>query len=259
MKKLAVIFLGIFLVVSLVGCGGGGGSKKKDKKGVAMDQATLTKHYEEVLDVDEGMEKAGIILVVAMDEYMTAESQVKSMGEGDGEEDDDDKALEWSTTPDQDGWYTAVDSWSSLDGNHSYTYTFKIRLLSTGVIEYSERYESKDNDDIDIYTDFMSISKGSDGLWNGNKTGEESGSESRSQKTTFNNLNTTYGSGKFTLLIKETEGTLSGEFTISWDGTKFIITGTFTSNNKTIKINKTLTPEEIAAYEGGDEGGSGEG
>lgn len=258
MKKLFVMCLGIFLVVSLVGCGGGGGGKK-EKKGVTMDQATLTKHYDEVLDVEEGMEKTGIILEVAMDEYMTAESQVKCMGEGDGEEDDDDKALEWSTTPDRNGWYTAVDSWSSLDGNHSYTYTFKIRLLSTGVIEYSEKYESKNNGVTDIYTDFMSISKGSDGLWNGNKTGEESGSESRSQKITFNNLDTTYGSGKFTLLIEETERTISGEFTISWDGAKFNITGTLKGNNKTITIKKSLTPEEIEEYEGGDEGESGEG
>lgn len=260
MKKLVVMLFGIFLVISLVGCGGGSKKKDKDQIGVTMDQASITKHYEEVLDAYDGLEIAGTVLQVAMDGYMTEKSKYKIASDGSLEEDgEDDKALVWSTTPDSKGWYTAVDSWSSPDGSFSYTYTFKLRLLKTGVIEYSETYESKKNgvvEEEETYTEFMSISKGNDGLWNGYKTEKESG---YSQEITFKNLNSTYGSGTFTLSIQATEGTVSGEFTISWDGAKFNIKGTLKINNKTLTINKSLTPEEIDQYEGGDEGESGEG
>lgn len=256
MKKLLVMFLGIFLVFSLVGCGGGGGGgKKKDEKGVTMDQATIVTQYKHVLDVQDGLDMTLNLLSIATDDIFTDESTtVKIMSEGDGEGDDDDKSLNWSTTPDSNGWYTAIDEGSYSDGIHSRNITHKIRLLSSGAIEYSYITEYKAPDVTEIDTDFMRILKGNNGLWNGYKTNDSickdtSDSESSSSKITFNNLDTNYGTGSF--ILSSDEG--SGEFVISRDGANFKITGTLKVGDSPISINKTLTPEDIEKFEDGEE------
>ncbi len=49
MKKLVVMLLGVFLVVSLAGCGGGGGDD--EQMGEPMERETLDTRYEEVNEV----------------------------------------------------------------------------------------------------------------------------------------------------------------------------------------------------------------
>lgn len=258
MKKLIGMLLGVFLVVSLAGCGGGGGGGTDDKKGAEMDKTTLTDRLEEVNQVGDGMSIVGNYIeqiAASFTPSMFAKSQnLISMGE-DAEE-EVEPPLEWTSERDKDGWYTAVTTYSE-EGVFSSTVTNKMRYLTdTQTIEFSEIEECTYHDGSTYnYSSFYSISKGNNDLWNGRMTGEENDSHTgnhSSREVVFENLDLTNGCGNFTVSI---DGSLLAEIVITLvDMENVRITGQYYYDGAPHEITETL-PVCTDGGTGGTDGG----
>lgn len=219
MRKLAVMFLGIIMVISLAGCGGGGGGN--DDPG-AMDAAVLSTRYNETTAVSDAADKASGYLNSAMgttSASRTFESQIiKAEGAEEGV-----TVSTWSATHNADGWYTA----SAKQGESSGT--AKMRYLAATattelIVSLEGDFTSPEGDVIHMSgTISTSISKGSNGLWNGyiDKKENVAGTEF-SHKNEFKNVDAANGCGEYIDWVGEEQ---DSNFTITMEGTKIYVTG----------------------------------
>lgn len=253
MKKLIVMLLGIFLVVSLVGCGGGGKKDNDDEKGVAMDSATRGTRYEEVSAVGEGLSMVQGYLSDIMS--LSGSSVFRSMAEeADDDDDYEEEPLEWDPTRDNDGWYTAVRS--HTDEGWSCTVTYKMRYIAkTSTIELHNTYEETGTD-VETgpftysETVFISTFMGANNLWNGQITTDEKDSEegNHTYKVKYENLDPTNGAGTFTIWV---DGSLAAEIIITPVGSDNVhVTGKSYQDGEAKPVDQTLSIDDDS--EGGD-------
>jgi hypothetical protein len=211
MKKLVVLFLGIFLVVSLAGCGGGGG--KKEEVGATMTKDQLNSRYDEASTAADTVETVFEVLESLAEEpsaNIAAKSQILKAEEGD--------ELSWSASPNAEGWYTATFA------EDDYSVTVKMRYLaSTGTIQLEESWVDGSVNGKKT----MNISKGTNGLSNGYGTDINS-DENQLVKIEFTNLDATNGCGEYICWINDKK---RGNITITKANNLYYVNGSLYDEN----------------------------
>jgi hypothetical protein len=238
MKKLVVMFLGIFMVVALAGCGGGR-HDDDDDKGESMSPAQLASRYGEVSKVEDAIYTAANCVTLFMGSgSRAAKSQIVRADSG-----DEDDALLWSHEPDKDGWYTATQS------EGGYTDTYKMRYIAkTKTIELVCTWTGTEEGTTVSGKYYTRASLGTDGLYSGYITHAESGGAS--QKIEFSGLNLTNNCGVFTLWVNDKK---RASFTLTMAGADMHISGsTFDENG-----NETKIPDQVITPPTGEGGGGG--
>lgn len=249
MKKLAVMFLGILMVVSLVGCGGGGGPTPPEK-GATMDTKQLETRFEETIAVagvvgNANTYKNQALALASSPSTPSMSLFLKSQNVNVA------TAPAWSPNPDAEGWYSASYSMienfpSPSDPEVSFAGAAKMRYLaSTGITELdislTAEFEGHGTVSMTIFTQ---ISKNSSGLWKGYITMKAShaGEELLSIKQEFADVNVINGCGEYTFWEKESK-TARFTITVDADGIHMRVKGeTYNAGVIAIEFNKLLAP-----------------